>query len=123
MKYLPRIVTTAVSTAALSAALAACAAPNVPTGTQSVGTSQQPPYAVAQCIAQKWSDRSQQQVVSQTALANNQAVDVYMPGQQPPNGAAAIVRPAWSNTAKTWVGFRAGGGAAGDTTGDISGCL
>jgi len=116
VKYLPLI--------AITAALGACAAPNVPTGTQSVGTSQQPPAAVAQCIAQKWSDRSQQQVVSQTALANNQAVDVYMPGQRPPDGAAAIVRPAWSHTAKTWVGFRASAGSAGtNATGDISGCL
>jgi hypothetical protein len=116
VKYFPLI--------AMTAVLAACAAPNVPSGTQSVGTSQQPPAAVAQCIAQKWSDRSQQQVVSQTALANNQAADVYAPGQQPPNGAAAIVRPAWSQTAKTWVGFRAGAGGMGsDATGDISGCL
>ena len=115
MKYLSLI--------AMTAALAACAAPNVPPGTQSVGTSQQPPGVVAQCIAQKWSDRAQQQVVSQTALANNLAVDVYVPGQQPPNGAAAIVRPAWSQNAKTWVGFRAGGGAAGGAAGDISGCL
>jgi hypothetical protein len=109
---------------AMTAALAACATHPVPPGTQSVGTSQQPPAAVAQCIAQKWSDRSQQQVVSQTELANNRAVDVYVPGQQPPNGAAAIVRPAWSNTAQTWVGFRAGAGdAGGEAAGDISGCL
>jgi hypothetical protein len=61
--------------------------------------------------------------VSQTNLANNQAVDVYVPGQQPPNGAAAIVRPAWSQTAKTWVGFRGGAGGGSDAAGDISGCL
>ncbi|PXW27428.1 hypothetical protein [Paraburkholderia caballeronis] len=115
MKYLPLI--------AITAALAACANQPIPTGAQSVGTSQQAPTAVAQCIAQKWADRSQQQVVSQTMLANNQAVDVYVPGQQPPNGAAAIVRPAWSANAKTWVGFRAAGGAAGDATGDIGACL
>lgn len=115
MKYLPLI--------AITAALAACANHPIPAGTQSVGTSQQPPAAVAQCIAQKWSDRSQQQVVSQTITANNQAVDVYAPGQQPPNGVAAIVRPAWSQTAKTWVGLRAGGGAVGDAAGDISACL
>lgn len=46
---------------------------------QQVGTSQKPPAAVAQCVAQKWADKSQQQVVSQNTLANNQAVDVYVP--------------------------------------------
>nr|WP_202031762.1 hypothetical protein [Paraburkholderia sacchari] len=94
----------------------------MPSGTQSVGTSQQPPAAVAQCIAKKWADKSQQQVVQQSVLANDQAVDVYVPGQQPPNGAAATVRPAWNASAKTWVGMRAGGGAGGDTS-DISACL
>jgi hypothetical protein len=49
-------------------------------------------------------------------------MDVYVPGQQPPNGAAAVVRP--SNTGKgTWVGFRAGGAGSSDATGAISGCL
>jgi len=115
VKYLPLIVATA--------ALAACANQPMPSGAQSVGTSQQPPAAVAQCIAQKWADKSQQQVVSQSVLANGQAVDVYVPGQQPPNGAAATVRPAWSASAKTWVGFRSGGGAGADATGDISACL
>ncbi|HEY1610528.1 MAG TPA: hypothetical protein VGG24_14775, partial [Paraburkholderia sp.] len=111
-KYLPLI--------AITAALGACANQPIPAGTQSVGTSQQPPAAVAQCIAHKWADRAQQQVVSQTNLANNQAVDVYVPGQQPPTGAAAIVRPAWSQNAKTWVGFRAGAGGGGaDAAGDI----
>jgi len=115
VKYLPLVVVTA--------ALAACANQPMPSGTQSVGTSQQPPATVAQCIAQKWADKSQQQVVSQSMLANNQAVDVYMPGQQPPNGAAATVRPAWSASAKTWVGLRPGSGASGDASGDISACL
>lgn len=115
MKYLPLIVVTA--------ALGACANQAIPTGAQSVGTSQQPPAAVAQCIAQKWADGSQQQVVSQTVLANNQAVDVYVPGQQPPTGAAALVRPAWSADSKTWVGYRAGGAAGGDATSGISACL
>jgi hypothetical protein len=115
VKYLPLIV--------ITAALGACANP-MPSGTQSVGTSQQPVGAVAQCIAQKWADRSQQQVVTQTIVANNQAADVYMPGQQPPNGGAAIVRPAWSSSGKTWVGVRAGpGGADSAATGDISACL
>ncbi|WP_028225036.1 hypothetical protein [Paraburkholderia ferrariae] len=115
MKYLPLILVTA--------ALGACANQPIPSGAQSVGTSQQPPAAVAQCISQKWADRSQQQVVSQTMLANDQAMDVYVPGQQPPNGAAAIVRPAWSANSKTWVGFRSGGGAGSDATSDISACL
>jgi hypothetical protein len=114
VKYLPLI--------ALTVALSACAA-QPPAGVQSVGQSQQPPQAVATCIAQKWADGSQQQVVTQNTLANDQAMDVFVPGQQPPNGAAAVVRP--SNTGKgTWVGFRAGsGGASGEASGAISGCL
>ena len=47
-------------------------------------------------------------------MANNQAMDVYVPGQQPPNGAAALVRPSWTGNSKTWVGFRAGSGAGGN---------
>ena len=118
MKYLPLIAATAIT-----ATLAACATPNVPQGTQSIGTSQQAPAAVAQCIARKWADRSQQPVVSQTMLANNQAVDVYLPGQPPPDGMAATVRPSWSPTNRTWVGYRAGASAGADATGDISACL
>lgn len=113
MKYLPLI--------ALTVAISACAA-QPPAGVQSVGTSQQPPKAVAQCIAKKWADKSQQQVVSQSTLANDQAMDVYVPGQQPPSGAAAVVRPSYTGSG-TWVGFRAGGGAGSDATGDISACL
>ncbi|MBB5503958.1 hypothetical protein [Paraburkholderia atlantica] len=115
MKYLPLI--------ALTVAISACAA-QPPAGVQSVGQSQQPPRAVATCIAQKWADSSQQQVVSQSILANDQAMDVYVPGQQPPNGAAAVVRPSYSGKG-TWVGFRAGGAGAGasNATGAISGCL
>ncbi|CAB3795405.1 hypothetical protein LMG28688_04100 [Paraburkholderia caffeinitolerans] len=112
MKFLPLI--------AITATLAACANQPIPNGAQSVGTSQQPPAAVAQCIAKKWADKSQQQVVQQSVLANDQAVDVYVPGQQPPNGAAATVRPAWNANAKTWVGMR---GAGGDASSDISACL
>jgi hypothetical protein len=104
-------------------AMAACANQPMPPDTQSVGQSQQPPGAVAQCIARKWADRSQQQVVSQAVLANNQAMDIYVPGQRPPNGAAAVVRPAWTANNKTWVGFRASGGAGSNDTGDISACL
>ena len=112
MKYLPLI--------ALTVAISACAA-QPPVGVQSVGQSQQPPAAVAQCIAHKWADGTQQQVVSQATLANDQAVDVYVPGQQPPNGAAAVVRPANGNG--SWVGFRGNGAAGGDATSSISACL
>jgi hypothetical protein len=55
-------------------------------------------------------------------VANNQAMDVYVPGQQPPNGSAALVRPSWTGNSKTWVGFRPGG-SGGNTGGDIGGCL
>jgi hypothetical protein len=113
VKYLPLI--------ALTVAISACAA-QPPAGVQSIGQSQQPPKAVAQCIAQKWADGSQQQVVSQDTMANDQALDVYVPGQQPPNGAAAVVRPSYSGSG-TWVGFRSNGAGGSDATGAISGCL
>lgn len=113
MKYLPLI--------ALTVAISACAA-QPPAGVQSVGQSQQAPKAVATCIAQKWADGTQQQVVAQDIMANDQAMDVYVPGQQPPNGAAAVVRPSPSGKG-TWVGFRAGGGAGSDATSAISACL
>ena len=107
---------------ALTVAVSACAA-QPPAGVQSVGTSQQPPAAVSKCIAQKWADKSQQQVVSQDTMAFDRAMDVYVPGQQPPNGAAAVVRPSYQGSG-TWVGFRPGsGGGGGDATGDINGCL
>jgi hypothetical protein len=113
VKFLPLI--------AFTVAISACAA-QPPAGVQSVGQSQQPPKAVASCIAQKWADGSQQQVVSQNTLANDQAMDVYVPGQQPPSGAAAVVRPSYTGKG-TWVGFRANGAAGGDATRAISGCL
>jgi hypothetical protein len=105
----------------MTVAISACAA-QPPAGVQQVGTSQKAPKVVAQCISQKWADKSQQQVVSQDTLANDQAVDVYVPGQQPPAGAAAVVRPNWSGPG-SWVGFRASGAAGSDTTGDIQTCL
>ena len=113
MKYLSLI--------ALTVAVSACAAQPA-ANVQSVGQSQQPPGAVAQCIAKKWADSTQQQVVSQNELANDQAVDVYVPGQQPPNGAAAVVRPGRTGQG-SWVGFRAGSGASSDAAGSISACL
>jgi hypothetical protein len=115
VKYLPLIV--------LTVAISACAA-QPPAGVQSVGQSQQPVRAVASCIAQKWADASQQQVVSQSTLANDQAMDVYVPGQQPPNGAAAVVRPSYTGKGGTWVGFRPGtSGGGSNATSAISGCL
>ncbi|SAK77595.1 hypothetical protein AWB79_04780 [Caballeronia hypogeia] len=113
MKYFPLL--------ALTVAISACAA-QPPAGVQQVGSSQKAPKVVAQCVAQKWADKSQQQVVSQDTLANDGAVDVYVPGQQPPTGAAAIVRPATSGPG-TWVGFRASGAAGSQATGDIQACL
>ncbi|SAK63579.1 hypothetical protein AWB76_03395 [Caballeronia temeraria] len=113
MKFIPLL--------ALTVAISACAA-QPPAGVQQVGTSQKAPNVVAQCIAQKWADKSQQQVVSQNTLANNQGVDVYVPGQQPPNGAAAVVHPAWSGPG-SWVGFRASGAAGSQASGDIQTCL
>jgi hypothetical protein len=111
VKYLPIL--------ALTVAISACAA--TPPVSQ-VGTSQQPPKVVAQCIAQKWADKSQQQVVAQATLANDQAMDVYVPGQQPPAGAAATVHP--NGGTGSWVGFRSGGGSAGgDASGSIQACL
>jgi hypothetical protein len=109
------------SSIAVAAALSACAA-QPPAGVQSVGTSQQPASAVGQCIAKKWADKSQQQVISQTTLANNMAMDVYVPGQQPPNGAAAVVRPNYQGPG-TWVGFRSAGGTGSEAIPDLSACM
>jgi hypothetical protein len=106
---------------ALTVAISACAA-QPPAGVQQVGTSQKAPKAVAQCVAQKWADKSQQQVVSQDTLANDQAADVYVPGQQPPSGAAAVIRPGLTGSG-SWVGFRASGAAGSQATGDIQACL
>jgi hypothetical protein len=116
MKPLPFLLVTATT-------LTACATTPMPPNAQSVGESQQPVAAVAQCIAQKWADRSQQTVISQVIVANNQAMDVYVPGQQPPNGAAAVVRPSWTGNSKTWVGFRPGSAGGSGTGADVSGCL
>ncbi|APR36055.1 hypothetical protein [Paraburkholderia sp. SOS3] len=113
MKHLPLI--------ALTVAISACAA-QPPAGVQSVGTSQQPPAAVGKCIAQKWADKSQQQVVTQNTLAWDRAMDVYAPGQQPPSGSAALVRPSYQGSG-TWVGFRPGASGGTADTSDISGCL
>ena len=114
MKQLPLLVATI--------AVSACASQPMPPSAQAVGESQQPVSTVSQCIGQKWANQSQQTVISQVIVANNQAMDVYVPGQQPPNGSAALVRPSWTGNSKTWVGFRPGG-SGGNTGGDIGGCL
>ncbi|GAB7539809.1 hypothetical protein AB4851_12715 [Burkholderia sp. 22PA0099] len=90
---------------------------------QNVGQSQKPAQEVSACIAKAWADKSQQTVVSQNVLANGQAMDVYVPGQQPPNGAAALVRPARSAGSATWVGFRSVGDAASPAAADLNACL
>jgi hypothetical protein len=108
MKYLTLVV----------AAAAASACSQMPATVSSVGQSQASVPIVSQCIAQKWADASQTQVVSQATLANNAGVDVYMPGQQPPSGAAAEVRPQGTGS---WVGLRAGG--TGESQSTISACL
>ncbi len=79
---------------ALTVAASAFAQQQQPQWTiQNIGQSQKPAPQVAACIAKSWADKSQQQVISQAVLANDMAMDVYVPGQQPPNGAAAIGAP------------------------------
>ena len=104
-------------------AVSACASQSMTPSARPVGESQRPVAVVSQCIAQKWANQSQRQVMSQVIVANNQAMDVYVPGQQPPNGAAALVRPSFTGNSKTSVGFRAGSGAGGNSGGDIGGYL
>ena len=115
MKSLPVLVITIV--------VSSCATQPMPPSAQSVGESQKSVPAVSQCIAQTWANQSQQQVVSQVILANNQAMDVYVPGQRPPDGAAALVRPSWTGNSKTWVGFRPGTGGGSNAGGAVGGCL
>ncbi|MDR6475910.1 hypothetical protein C8K18_10466 [Paraburkholderia sp. GV068] len=107
----------------VTVAVSACANQPMPPGAQAVGESQRSAPVVAQCIAKDWADRSQQQVISQVIVANDQAMDVYVPGQQPPGGAAAVVRPSWTGNSKTSVGFRAGSGGGSNAMGDVGGCL
>lgn len=111
MKYLPIL--------AVSVVVGACAT-QPPAGVQPVGKSARSPNDVAQCVAQKWADRSQQPVTLQNRLANDQAFDVLLPGERP-GGAAAIIQsdPAGKGS---WVGIR-GGDAYHDATIDINGCL
>ncbi|TDN61193.1 hypothetical protein [Paraburkholderia sp. BL10I2N1] len=107
MKALPII--------ALFAAASACA--QAPGGVQIVGQSHQAAEPVAFCIAKKWADASQKEVILQTIVANNLAMDVYVPGQAPPSGDAAMVRPGTS------VGFRSANPGASEATSSINACL
>jgi len=99
-----------------SAAFTGCAmSPYTPPPTQdtrAIGESKLAPKEAAQCIGGAWAQSSQQQVWMQYMLANDQAFDVYVPGQQPPSGSAAVVRKSPAG-AGSWVGFRgtdSGGG-------------
>jgi hypothetical protein len=103
---------------ALVVAVSACAS-QPPSDVHPVGQSQQAPKVVAQCIAVKWASNSGQQVYMQYMLANEQAFDVYVPGQQPPNGAAAVVRQAAGGSGSS-VGFR---GADSNASSSINQCL
>lgn len=101
-----------------TAAIAGCATTPSPTApapaqdTRAIGESKLAPKAAAQCIAGKWAQTAGQPVMMQYVLANDQAFDVYVPGQQPPAGAAAVVRPAATGTGSR-IGFRgADSGAA-----------
>ncbi|CAN7775452.1 hypothetical protein LJR296_007651 [Cupriavidus necator] len=111
---------------ALIIAVSGCASPppsqppaKPPSGVQPVGQSQLVPKAAANCIGGKWAASSGQQVFMQYMLANDQAFDVYVPGQQPPNGAAAVVRQASSGTG-SWLGSR---GVDSNATSAISQCM
>jgi hypothetical protein len=83
--------------AALVIAVSGCASqPPPPAAVRPVGQSQLAPKAAATCVAQKWATSSGQTVYMQHVFANETAFDVYVPGQQPPAGSAALVRPSTS---------------------------
>ncbi len=117
MKY-PFIV--ALATAAVT--VAGCAtSPYIPPptqGTRPIGESKLAPKAAAQCIGEKWAQSTGQQVWMQYMLANDQAFDVYVPGQQPPAGSAAVVRKSPTGSG-SWLGYR---GADSGPAGAISQC-
>lgn len=100
---------------AVAAAVTGCAtSPYTPpptAQTRAVTQSKLAPKAAAQCIGQQWANSSGQQVWMPYMLANDEAFDVYVPGQQPPAGSAAVVRKAPNGG--SWLGFRgADNGAA-----------
>lgn len=93
--------------AALVIAVSGCASkpPPPPAPVSPVGQSQLAPKAATLCIMQKWATNSGQPVYAQYVFANDTAFDVFVPGQQPPSGSAALVRPAASGPGST-VSFR-----------------
>lgn len=90
----------------------------LPSEVRPVGQSQLPPKAAAACIAQKWATGTRQTVYTQYVYANDTAFDVFVPGQMPPSGSAAMVRPA-TNGSGSMVGFR---GPETSVTGVIGQC-
>ncbi|MDF3885658.1 hypothetical protein [Cupriavidus basilensis] len=105
---------------ALVIAVSGCASPPPPPpDVHPVGQSHLAPKAAAQCIGTKWANSCGQQVYMQYVFANDTAFDVYVPGQQPPNGAAALVRQA-SGGPGSLLSFR---GADSNATGAISQCM
>jgi hypothetical protein len=107
------------SYAALVIAVAGCAshppaAPPPPA--QPVGQSHLVPKAAAICIAQKWATATGQTATIQYVFANETAFDVFVPGQQPPDGSAALVR---EGGAGSMVSFR---GVAPTMTGPAGQC-
>ncbi|MEN7531433.1 MULTISPECIES: hypothetical protein [unclassified Cupriavidus] len=79
--------------------------------TRAVGQSKLAPKEAAQCIGSQWANSSRQQVWMQYMLANDGAYDVYVPGQNPPSGSAAIVRRSPTGQG-SWLGFRGSDSAA-----------
>jgi len=110
MKY-PFIV--ALTTAAFTGCAISPYTPPPTQDTRAVGESKLAPKEAAQCIGGSWAQSSGQQVWMQYMLANDQAFDVYAPGQQPPSGSAAVVRKSATGTG-SWLGSRGtDSGAAG----------
>jgi hypothetical protein len=98
--------------AAMAIAVSGCASqpataptPPLPTDARPVGQSQLAPKVAATCIAQKWANSTGQTVYIEYVFANDTAFNVYAPGQQPPSGSGAFIRPAPSGTGSA-VGFR-----------------
>lgn len=75
--------------------------------------------AAATCVAQKWATSAGQTVYMQYVYANDTAFDVFVPGQQPPDGSAALVRPAASGPG-SMVSFRGPETAATGAVGQCS---
>ena len=93
-----------------------------PTDVQTVGASQKPAKTVGHCIAKRRAEKTPQQIMSQYSLANDMAMNVYVPGQKPPSSAAALVRPNMQ-VSGTWMGLRATGDSGRDVESDSGACL